>query len=1303
MYKTTFTVDGATAGTDVSGSLVIRDLNDKAYGMSDVKTLDTNKVYAYLPLGNATAGYNSANYATAVTAGDNALFSLAYTINTPDSVTLEGVTARVSFGNVFPLRAEGSSVAASVILSGTAIKKGVYTITPQATAVSFSPASQSKSVVVGDTPSDTLSFTFFMPNGDITDLSLSMTFVPTPIHTLTYTSSDATGGSLPAQAEIYEGASYTVANQGSLIKTGYTFSGWQSGATVFSGIKTMGTIDVNLSSKWTANTYTVAFNANGGSSTMTSQSFTYDQSKALSANAFTKTGYTFSGWAKTPGGFKVFNNQESVSNLAENGTVTLYALWTANTCTVSFDAGGGSGTMMSQVFTYDTAQAISANTFTRPGYTFSGWTKTPGGAKDYNNSQSVSDIALSGAVTLYAKWTVNNYAMAFNANGGSGTMANQNFTYDAAQAISQCAFTRTGYTFYGWAKAATGEKAYNDSESVSNLAESGTVTLYALWTESRFTVAFNANSGDGTMPNQLFTYDVAQAISQCGFTKQGYSFSGWATTPGGVKAYDDQQSVSNLAESGTVNLYALWTVNNYTISFNANGGIKTMSSQAFIYDVAQALSKNEFERANYSFVGWATTLGGVKAYDDQQSVSKLAQSGTAMLFAVWQAKTAVAIDEAQKSFTFDGNSKTYPITGTPNSGFTVTYKQNGSTVANPINPGKYDVVISRDEDPTYASYSKTIVDGLVIGKIQASAFTIGTPKDTFTSFDVTTQDLGTLTPSDFTITFGGVTVVASAVSSYANGKYTITIPSQTADSTKVLSVKMNDTLANFLPDNNAVNVTPTVTLTGISFNQTNFNLAKDSSQTLAIIFTPSTATNKTVTWASSDTSVATVSASGVVSGVKTGTATITVTTDDGNKTATCIVLVYVPSESSGTGKTGLDSPVTVDGKTENIGTKYTDGTKTTVIIDNAALEKKLDSSSEGSSTIIPIAQNDIATARLVLKNVEDMAKKSITLVIQTEGVSYSIRTNAIDTESLCNDFPGVDTSDITFEVTMEQAEYAGGIAPSDTEIVCPPVSFNIIATHKGKSATVDTFSRFVERTIEITQEQAQKITTAVVIGADGSLRHVPTSVSQVNGKYYAAINSLTNSIYALIENEVSFNDAQGAWYEKTVNEMASRKIINGIGAGNFAGERSITRAEFAAILVRAMGLPSNGISTFGDVPTDVWYSGAVATAAQYGFVGGKGNNQFDPDANITRQEAMAMLQRAAKLTDFTGKTGVLSAFSDSDSVDEWALEAAKWNVGSGLIMGSNGQLRPTDNISRAETATVILRLLQTAKLVDVRN
>ena len=155
----------------------------------------------------------------------------------------------------------------------------------------------------------------------------------------------------------------------------------------------------------------------------------------------------------------------------------------------------------------------------------------------------------------------------------------------------------------------------------------------------------------------------------------------------------------------------------------------------------------------------------------------------------------------------------------------------------------------------------------------------------------------------------------------------------------------------------------------------------------------------------------------------------------------------------------------------------------------------------------------------------------------------------------------------------------------------------------------------------------------------------------------------------------------------------------------FAGERSITRAEFAAILIRALGLPTDSMSAeaFKDVSKNQWYYGPVGTAYEYGLVSGKGEGQFDPTGKITRQEAMAMIARAAKLAGYEGKSDTISGFSDGNQIGSWALDAVKFNVGSGLIVGSNGKLRPHDEISRAETAAVVLRLLRKAELIDVRN
>ena len=392
------------------------------------------------------------------------------------------------------------------------------------------------------------------------------------------------------------------------------------------------------------------------------------------------------------------------------------------------------------------------------------------------------------------------------------------------------------------------------------------------------------------------------------------------------------------------------------------------------------------------------------------------------------------------------------------------------------------------------------------------------------------------------------------------------------------------------------------------------------------------------------------------------------------------------------------APVIVDGKSENIGTQSTSGASTTVAINQSQLTDKIDHAAEGSAVVVSVSENTNAIAQLVVKNIEDMATKDMTLTVQTGNVAYNLSTSAIDTKTLAAAFGVADTSLIPFTVTISNSS---ATVEGET-VVLSPVEFTVTATYGGKTVSVDTFSAYVNRTVEVTKEQAAKITTAVVVNADGSTRHVPTNVIEKDGKFYAIINSRTNSTYALIENVVTFSDAVGKWYEAVVNEMGSREIIKGYGNGIFDGEAYITRADFVTILVRALGLPANGTSTFTDVSASAFYFGSVATAAQYGLVNGRDNNNFDPSANITRQEAMAMLQRAAKLTNFTGTSASLSDFSDAENVSTWAQDAVKWNVGSGLIKGSNGQLRPNDCISRAESATIILRLLQKAKLVDTR-
>ena len=404
-----------------------------------------------------------------------------------------------------------------------------------------------------------------------------------------------------------------------------------------------------------------------------------------------------------------------------------------------------------------------------------------------------------------------------------------------------------------------------------------------------------------------------------------------------------------------------------------------------------------------------------------------------------------------------------------------------------------------------------------------------------------------------------------------------------------------------------------------------------------------------------------------------------------------------------------DAPVIVDGKEENIGKVEQKDDTTTVIPDQGKLEGKIEEAKPGSSVVVPInSTTSTAAAQFVVKNVEDMSAKDMTLSVKVGDISYELPTTAVNTSELMKALGASDSADVPFTVTVSNTDAAkvselkNTAAQGGFEVVGKPMDFNITASYGGKSVIVDRLGGMAARVFEISEADANRITTAVVYEPNGTVRHVPTYVFRENGKCYAKVNSMTNSTYVLIYNELKFSDAVGKWYEAAVDEMGSRKVINGVGGGLFAGERSITRAEFAVMITRALGLPANGSSSFADVPANEWFAGGVGTAAEYGIVGGRTSSSFDPQAAITRQEAMAMMARAAKLIGYKATPDGLTGFADTDKIDEWAKADVAFNVGGGLIQGSDGKLRPKENISRAETATVIRRLLRMTNLIEER-
>lgn len=413
--------------------------------------------------------------------------------------------------------------------------------------------------------------------------------------------------------------------------------------------------------------------------------------------------------------------------------------------------------------------------------------------------------------------------------------------------------------------------------------------------------------------------------------------------------------------------------------------------------------------------------------------------------------------------------------------------------------------------------------------------------------------------------------------------------------------------------------------------------------------------------------------------------------------------------------------ILINGKAESAATATTtregNKTTTTLVVDDKKVEEKLEQ--EGSNSVVTIQLNNAADAVVgVLKGqtVKNMELKDAVLEIRTGQVTYTLPASQINIDAVSEQMGrAVELKDIAVSVKISEPSEDTVKIVEDTantnnyQIVVEPIEFEITCSSKGKTVEVSKFSAYVERMIAIPGGvDPSKITTAVILNTDGTFSHVPTVITVIDGKYYAKINSLTNSIYSLIYNPESFEDTIGHWARETIEDMASRLVVSGVGEDKFEPDRDITRVEFASIIVRGLGLmrPGAGKDIFNDVPRNAWYYDAATIAYEYNIVAGYGNGKLGPMDKITREQAMAMTARAMKITGLDVElkdneiSEVLAGYTDLNSVADYAKASAAACVKNGIITGrSKTTLAPKDNITRAEVAAIVSRLLQKSGLI----
>ena len=364
-------------------------------------------------------------------------------------------------------------------------------------------------------------------------------------------------------------------------RKGYTFKGWDKEIP-----ETMPAENITVKAQWEINQYTIAFDTNGGSEIAP---ITQDYGTEITApDKPTRKGYTFKGWDK----------EIPETMPAENMTIT--AQWEINQYTITFDTNGGSEIAP---ITQDYGTEITApDKPTRKGYTFKGWDK------------EIPETMPAENMTITAQWEINQYTITFDTNGGSEIAP---ITQDYGTEITAPDKpTRKGYTFKGW------DKEIPETMPAENM------TITAQWEINQYTITFDTNGGSEIAP---ITQDYGTEITAPDNpTRKGYTFKGW----------DKEIPETMPAENITVK--AQWEINQYTITFDTNGGSEIAPiTQDYGTEIT---APDNPTRKGYTFKGW------------DKEIPKTMPAGNITVKAQWE------INQYTITFDTNGGSEIAPIT-----------------------------------------------------------------------------------------------------------------------------------------------------------------------------------------------------------------------------------------------------------------------------------------------------------------------------------------------------------------------------------------------------------------------------------------------------------------------------------------------------------------------------------------------------------------------------------------------------------------------------------------------------------------
>ena len=435
---------------------------------------------------------------------------------------------------------------------------------------------------------------------------------------------------------------------------GYKFERWEDKDGNEFDAETPITSDIELTAKFTPIEYTMSYNLNGGSLGEQTNPETYTiESEDITLTNPTREGYKFTGWTGTG----LEDKTENVT-IAQGSTENreYEANWEIEEYTITYDLAGGNLGEQTNPETYTIeSEDITLNNPTREGYTFAGWTGLGEQTNPGIYTIESEDITLNNPTregytfagwtgtgldvvtenvtiakgttenrTYTANWTVNGYTITYNLNGGTVSENPGAYTIESED-ITLNNPTREGYTFAGW----TGTGLENNTETVTiNKGSTGNKEYTANWTAKEYTISYELNGGSAENPT---TYTIeSEDITLNNPTKEGYTFAGWTGTDL-TEATQDVTIAKGSKENRTYT--ATWTADEYTITYNLNGGTAENTTTYTIE--SEDITLNNPTREGYTFTGWTGT--GLDVVTENVTITK-GSTGNKEYTANWTVK-----------------------------------------------------------------------------------------------------------------------------------------------------------------------------------------------------------------------------------------------------------------------------------------------------------------------------------------------------------------------------------------------------------------------------------------------------------------------------------------------------------------------------------------------------------------------------------------------------------------------------------------------------------------------------------------